>query len=153
MQVVSVLSDLLEHENMQVQTYVNGALYSILTRPALREQAQEVGLEDILKAREPRCEEQFARQIRYILLQLNSDAIDGIVSDDEAVDDENDDDEGDDENEDEEETVEAGAGIASGEALLCGTYMANERDAREQMSLIQGIVFESERDHCYRKGS
>ena len=92
---------------LQVRTYVNGTLYSILTRPSLRDQAQEVtlvcapaplcrwtlristmpccsyqsmllqsctcaplpcpmqvGLEDILKELEPRCEEQFARQIR-----------------------------------------------------------------------------------------
>jgi len=130
--VVSVLSDLLENENMQVRTYVNGTLYSILTRPSLRDQAQEVGLEDILKALEPRCEEQFARQIRYIIQQLCSDAMDGTASDDEEADDEEDDEE-DEPEEEEEETVEAGNDMVSGEELLCGHYLASEAAAHEQI--------------------
>ena len=67
-----MLTPLTESESLQVRTYVNGTLYSILTRPSLREQAQEVGLEDILKALEPRCEEQFARQIRSRVLEVNA---------------------------------------------------------------------------------
>ena len=30
--IVKVLSDMMEHENLQVRTHVNGTLYSILTR-------------------------------------------------------------------------------------------------------------------------
>ena len=30
--VLKVLNDLLEHENMQVRTFVNGTLYSLLSR-------------------------------------------------------------------------------------------------------------------------
>jgi hypothetical protein len=34
--VLQVLSELVEHENMVVRTHVNGTLYSILTRKALK---------------------------------------------------------------------------------------------------------------------
>lgn len=34
-QVLMVLSDMLEHENMSVRTFVNGTLYSLLTRPIM----------------------------------------------------------------------------------------------------------------------
>ena len=36
-EVLKVLNDLLEHENMQVRTFVNGTLYSLLSRQVLRE--------------------------------------------------------------------------------------------------------------------
>ena len=42
-EVLEVLNELLEHENMQVRTFVNGTLYSLLSRPILKEQAK-VGL-------------------------------------------------------------------------------------------------------------
>ena len=35
--IIQVLNDLVEHENPQVRTYVNGTLYSIFTRKKLRE--------------------------------------------------------------------------------------------------------------------
>jgi len=140
LEVLTVLSDLLENDNMQVRTYVNGTLYSILTRPSLRDQAQEVGLKDILEALEPRCEEQFARQIRYIIQQLSSDAMDGTASDDEEGDDDNDDDEEDEMEEDEEETVEAGEGMVSGEELLCGMFLANEAQANKELEATAAAV-------------
>jgi len=36
-EVLKILNDLLEHENMQVRTFVNGTLYSLLSRQVLRE--------------------------------------------------------------------------------------------------------------------
>jgi len=47
--VVKVLSCLMEHENLQVRTHVNGTLYSLLTKPAIKQQANTVGLSDILE--------------------------------------------------------------------------------------------------------
>uniref|UniRef100_A0A804HJ95 LisH domain-containing protein ARMC9 n=1 Tax=Homo sapiens TaxID=9606 RepID=A0A804HJ95_HUMAN len=38
--VLKVLSDLLGHENHEIQPYVNGALYSILSVPSIREEAR-----------------------------------------------------------------------------------------------------------------
>lgn len=46
--VLTVLSDLIEHENMVVRTHVNGTLYSILTRATLKLQAQELGMQNML---------------------------------------------------------------------------------------------------------
>uniref|UniRef100_A0A672UBF4 LisH domain-containing protein ARMC9 n=1 Tax=Strigops habroptila TaxID=2489341 RepID=A0A672UBF4_STRHB len=47
--VLRVLSDLLGHENHEIQPYVNGALYSILTIPSVREEARAMGMEEILR--------------------------------------------------------------------------------------------------------
>lgn len=35
--ILTVLNDLIENENLQVRTHVNGTLYSVLTRRALKE--------------------------------------------------------------------------------------------------------------------
>lgn len=48
-QLLKVLNDLVEHENPQVRTYVNGTLYSIFTRKRLREEAKQLGMPDVLK--------------------------------------------------------------------------------------------------------
>lgn len=47
--VVQVLSTLMEHENLQVRTHVNGTLYSVLTREPLKQQAHAIGLSQILE--------------------------------------------------------------------------------------------------------
>jgi len=49
LQVLETLIDILEHENIQVRTFVNGSLYSLLTRPKLKEQAKELGLKEMLE--------------------------------------------------------------------------------------------------------
>ena len=41
-QVLKVLSDLLGHENQEIIPYVNGALYSILAIPSIREVAKSM---------------------------------------------------------------------------------------------------------------
>jgi len=46
--ILKVLSDMMEHENLQVRTHVNGTLYSILTRPSLKQQANALGMLDML---------------------------------------------------------------------------------------------------------
>merc|ERR1711957_276260 len=94
--------------------YINGTLYSLLTRPKLREEAQALGLEDMLQTLDL-SDEDFARQIRYIQQQLHSDALDNAESDAE---------EEEEEDEDEEETLENAAGALVGEQLLCGSYLA-----------------------------
>lgn len=47
-ELLKVLNELVEHDNLQVRTYVNGTLYSIFTRRRLREEAKELGMQDIL---------------------------------------------------------------------------------------------------------
>lgn len=47
-QLLKVLNDLVEHDNLQVRTYVNGTLYSIFTRRKLREEAKSLGMREVL---------------------------------------------------------------------------------------------------------
>ncbi|NXE86416.1 ARMC9 protein, partial [Menura novaehollandiae] len=83
--VLKVLSDLLGHENHKIQSYVNGALYSILAIPSVREEAKAMGMEEILRCFIKERNAEMIRQIEFIIKQLNSEEPfnDGIVSDDE----------------------------------------------------------------------
>ncbi|XP_008922754.1 lisH domain-containing protein ARMC9 isoform X1 [Manacus vitellinus] len=83
--VLKVLSDLLGHENHEIQPYVNGALYSILAIPSVREEARAMGMEEILRCFIKEGNAEMIRQIEFIIKQLNSEEPlnDGIVSDDE----------------------------------------------------------------------
>ena len=71
-ELLKVLNELVEHENPQVRTYVNGTLYSIFTRKKLREQAKELGMPEVLQYLMNQVDDQFKRQIQYILEQLNN---------------------------------------------------------------------------------
>ena len=56
-----MLNDLVEHENLQVRTYVNGTLYSIFNRKKLREQAKELGMPEVLQYLMEQSDEAFKR--------------------------------------------------------------------------------------------
>ncbi|NXU18778.1 ARMC9 protein, partial [Pardalotus punctatus] len=83
--VLKVLSDLLGHENLKIQSYVNGALYSILAIPSVREEAKAMGMEEILRCFIKERNEEMVRQIEFVIKQLNSEEPfnDSIGSDDE----------------------------------------------------------------------
>uniref|UniRef100_A0AAA9RW25 LisH domain-containing protein ARMC9 n=1 Tax=Bos taurus TaxID=9913 RepID=A0AAA9RW25_BOVIN len=70
--VLKVLSDLLGHENHEIQPYVNGALYSILSIPSIREEARAMGMEDILRCFIKEGNAEMIRQIEFIIKQLNA---------------------------------------------------------------------------------
>jgi len=72
--ILKVLSDMMEHDNLQVRTHVNGTLYSILTRQSLKQQANALGMLDMLMYLMKSSDEQMQRQVQYIYNQLNSDA-------------------------------------------------------------------------------
>lgn len=94
--ILRVLSDLLGHENQEIRPYVNGALYSILALPAVKEEARALGMEEILQCFLKDDNPDMTRQIQFIIKQLNTDdpaASNDPESDDE--DEEDDDDEGD----------------------------------------------------------
>ncbi|NWV15159.1 ARMC9 protein, partial [Ptilonorhynchus violaceus] len=86
--VLKVLSDLLGHENLKIQSYVNGALYSILAIPSVREEAKAMGMEEILHCFIKERNAEMVRQIEFVIKQLNSEEPfnDGVVSDDEEED-------------------------------------------------------------------
>ncbi|KAK7477929.1 hypothetical protein BaRGS_00030838 [Batillaria attramentaria] len=72
---LQVLSDLLGHDNQEIRPYVNGALYSILAIPSVREEAKAMGMEEIL-----RC---FIKEDH--LTQEDQDALEADLDKDEVV--------------------------------------------------------------------
>lgn len=57
---------------MQVCTYVHGTLYSLLSRPAIRRAAQDMGMDDILQAQMKVSDDDMRHQLEYIIQQLRS---------------------------------------------------------------------------------
>ncbi|NXI50744.1 ARMC9 protein, partial [Chloroceryle aenea] len=124
--VLKVLSDLLGHENHEIQPYVNGALYSILAIPSVREEARAMGMEEILHCFIKEGNAEMIQQIEFIIKQLNSEEPlnDSIVSDDE----EEEDDEEEDHNImeadlDKDEILQPQLGELAGEKLLTTEYL------------------------------
>ena len=160
--ILLVLNDLIESDNVQVRTYVNGTLYSILTRPRLKEKAMSMGMDEVLKGlmAQDNCSDQFRAQFEYILKQLASEEKSNEDDNDEESksDDEEDDDDDDDIDEEEEEdaplepdeeeqsSLRAGKvedGELAGEALLVDRYLANDGDARtaaREAKIIEGNI-------------
>jgi len=64
--IIRELSEMMEHPNVQVRTHVNGTLYSILTRKILKQQAEAIGMQEILTYLMQNPDEQLQRQIQYI---------------------------------------------------------------------------------------
>lgn len=88
-QTLKVLSDLLGHENQEIRPYVNGALYSILAIPSIRDEAKAMGMEEILRCFIKEDQPDMNRQIEFIIKQLNStETVDEYDSDDEEEDEE-----------------------------------------------------------------
>ncbi|NXG30889.1 ARMC9 protein, partial [Dromaius novaehollandiae] len=124
--VLRVLSDLLGHENHEIQPYVNGALYSILAIPSVREEARAMGMEEILRCFIKEGNAEMIRQIEFIIKQLNSEEPlnDSIVSDDEEE--EEDEEEDHDTMEadlDKDEVLQPQLGELAGEKLLTTEYL------------------------------
>ena len=69
---------------MQVRTYVHGTLYSLLCRPAIREQAHQSGLADSLRAVSATSEPVFQRHIAHILERLEDEDAREQLSEDEG---------------------------------------------------------------------
>ncbi|KAI3368687.1 hypothetical protein L3Q82_025680, partial [Scortum barcoo] len=90
--VLKVLTDLLGHENHEIRPYVNGALYSILCIPSVRQEAKELSVEEILRCYSKEENPDLNRQIEFIIKQLNSAEEEAPESDDEEEEDDNDED-------------------------------------------------------------
>ncbi|NXP08188.1 ARMC9 protein, partial [Thinocorus orbignyianus] len=124
--VLKVLSSLLGHENHEIQPYVNGALYSILAIPSVREEARAMGMEEILRCFIKEGNAEMIRQIEFIIKQLNSEEPlnDSTVSDDEEE--EEDEEEDHDIMEadlDKDEVLQPQLGELAGEKLLTTEYL------------------------------
>ncbi|XP_072264426.1 lisH domain-containing protein ARMC9 isoform X1 [Pyxicephalus adspersus] len=83
--VLRVLSDLLGHENHEIRSCVNGALYSLLAVNLIREEARAMGMQEILRCFIKEGNKDMNRQIEFILRQLNSEGKfdEGVESGDE----------------------------------------------------------------------
>ncbi len=57
--ILHILNELIENENLQVRTHVNGTLYSILTRKTLKDHALQLGMNDMLEYLMQNSDEQF----------------------------------------------------------------------------------------------
>ncbi|KFO94093.1 LisH domain-containing protein ARMC9, partial [Buceros rhinoceros silvestris] len=124
--VLRVLSDLLGHENHEIQPYVNGALYSILAIPSVREEARAMGMEEILRCFIKEGNAEMIRQIEFIIKQLNSEEPlnDSIVSDDEEEEEEEEKDHDIMEADlDKDEVLQPQLGELAGEKLLTTEYL------------------------------
>uniref|UniRef100_A0A671Z4J8 LisH domain-containing protein ARMC9 n=1 Tax=Sparus aurata TaxID=8175 RepID=A0A671Z4J8_SPAAU len=71
--VLKVLTDLLGHENHEIRPYVNGALYSILCIPSVRQEAKEMSVEEILRCYSKEENPDLNRQFEFIIKLLNSE--------------------------------------------------------------------------------
>ncbi|KAM8875370.1 lisH domain-containing protein ARMC9 isoform 2-T2 [Spinachia spinachia] len=120
--VLKVLTDVLGHENHEIRPYVNGALYSILCIPSVRQEAKEMSVEEILHCYSTEENPDLNRQIGFIIKQLNSADEEGPESDDEEDEDDNDEDlmEAD---LDAEEVLQPQPREPSGESLLTTEYL------------------------------
>eukprot|EP00357_Protocruzia_adherens_P001238 CAMPEP_0115041492 /NCGR_PEP_ID=MMETSP0216-20121206/45553_1 /TAXON_ID=223996 /ORGANISM="Protocruzia adherens, Strain Boccale" /LENGTH=918 /DNA_ID=CAMNT_0002423127 /DNA_START=224 /DNA_END=2980 /DNA_ORIENTATION=- len=149
LEVITVLIDLAEHENLQVRTYINGTLYSVLTRGSMKAKAKQMGLEEMLVYLMKNSDEQIRKQIQYILEQLHSDAQDGEESDDneddefDAEDSEEEDDEEEfiSEDEDMDDVIEK-EGVLTGEELLLKEFSAEADVARSQYDHVSSRIYE-----------
>ncbi|XP_037764605.1 lisH domain-containing protein ARMC9 isoform X5 [Chelonia mydas] len=124
--VLKVLSDLLGHENHEIQPYVNGALYSILAIPSIREEARAMGMEEILRCFIKEGNAEMIRQIEFIIKQLNSEEPldDSVESDDEEEDEDDEEDRHTMEADlDKDEVLQPQLGELSGEKLLTTEYL------------------------------
>ncbi|XP_009576681.1 PREDICTED: lisH domain-containing protein ARMC9 [Fulmarus glacialis] len=123
--VLKVLSDLLGHENHEIQPYVNGTLFSILAIPSVREEARAMGMEEILRCFIKEGNAEMIRQIEFIIKQLNSEPLnDSVVSDDEEEDEDEEEDHDIMEADlDKDEVLQPQLGELAGEKLLTTEYL------------------------------
>ena len=167
LELLHVLNELLEHENDQVRTYVNGTLYSIFRRKSLRDQAKDLGMVDVLNYLANNCgpnEDYLKRQIQYIVGQLNLDENENGDSSDEESDEEGDEEEEDVEGEnDYEEELEGKksvkelinidegdyddtiSGVVVGEDWLMSEFLAPTSDAMRQTTTIRSKMEEDKK--------
>ncbi|XP_064610280.1 lisH domain-containing protein ARMC9-like isoform X2 [Liolophura sinensis] len=124
-QTLKVLSDLLGHDNQEIRPYVNGALYSILAIPSIREEAKAMGMEEILKCFIKDDQPDMNRQIEFIIKQLNSEEqVDDAESDDEEEDEDEEDQDAMEADLDKDELLVAQPGELSGEKLLTTEFIS-----------------------------
>jgi len=157
--IIRELSEMMEHSNAQVRTHVNGTLYSILTRKSLKDQAEEIGMQEMLAYLVQNQDQQLQRQIQYIQNQLNSEPEQEEAEPDDEEDDDEDDydddyEEGDEDIDDDQGILEDGEfddtlrieGVLTGEEWLTSNFMLANNEALDQTAVIQKRIIEEQKD-------
>ncbi|XP_077204193.1 lisH domain-containing protein ARMC9 [Paroedura picta] len=124
-EVLKILSDLLGHENHEIHSFVNGALYSILAVPSIREEARAMEMEDILQCYIEEGNADMIQQIEFIIKQLKSEETldDSAESDDEEKEDNSEDHNIMEADLDKDEALQPLEGELFGEKLLTTEYL------------------------------
>uniref|UniRef100_A0A672LY46 LisH domain-containing protein ARMC9 n=1 Tax=Sinocyclocheilus grahami TaxID=75366 RepID=A0A672LY46_SINGR len=125
------VSGMLKFQMFIISYYVNGALYSILSMPEIREEAKQMSMEEILHCYSKEENPELNRQIEFIIKQLNS--VDILEHEPESDDEEDDDDEEDvmEADLDKEEVLQPQPKELSGESLLTTEYLGKPETGPE----------------------
>lgn len=107
---IKILNELIDYDNIQVKTYVNGCLYSLFADYVMREHAQGIGMESQLQYLKQHSDEALSKQIDFVIAKLMNGTLTlkTIYLEDDDEDDEEslDGDEDDDNENDEEDTID-----------------------------------------------
>lgn len=117
--ILDLLFKMLDHKNEQVRTYINGILYSVLSRKSIKIVAKNMNLEHELDSLTENAEDRFYRQYTYIKTQLTD--MNSVEQKSEINDEDNDDNFEDDETDEEigiEDEDLSQFGVEVGENLL-----------------------------------
>lgn len=136
-----VLIDLIECQNEQIRTFVNGTLYSLLSRKSFCDYANHLGLNDKLQELYNNSDERFQKQILYMINQLNKEEydIEETLSDqieENDVDDIDDEDEVAAEDDDDDDLND----LINGENLLQNDFQLSGPEAQKQKFITDSIV-------------
>jgi hypothetical protein len=67
------LNELIDIENVQVKTYVNGCLYSLFADRQMREHARNIGMESQLQYLKQISDDSLAKQIDFVIEKLSEE--------------------------------------------------------------------------------
>lgn len=136
---MEVCGELMESGNEQVRTFINGTLYSMLSRKSFREYARSLRYKEKLEAMHESADERQRKQLAYMLEQLGREKEDEEeASDDEENDLDDLDDFEDAIEEDEQEELHDNALV--GEELLSQEFALEGADGEKQRQLTESIV-------------
>ena len=83
--ILPILVNMLLHPNLQVRTYINGTLYSILSREKVRISGNSFNIAAALIHAKTRSEDPFTQQIDFILAQLTDTTINNDEEDEQLI--------------------------------------------------------------------
>ncbi|KAJ3260133.1 LisH domain-containing protein armc9 [Boothiomyces macroporosus] len=80
---LKILNELIDHDNIQVKTYVNGCLYSLFADSKMREYGQSIDMESQLKCLKQSADESLAKQIDFVIEKLLDEEVEDDYEDSE----------------------------------------------------------------------